>query len=103
MFENAAILHIRPGLLNEALWVLRKMILPVVHRQKGLLSLAMFPRPDQNLVVVLSIWESRAHARAVEADPAFRQAIRRLDTLVVEEEESPQVQVDMEQPGFWPN
>lgn len=107
MFENATILHIRPGLLKEAIQTLRKTIFPIVRRQKGLLSLALIPRPEQNLVIVLSIWESPIRARTVEADPAFRQAIRRLDDLVLESDPGQggpyQVQPDMEQPRMWPN
>jgi quinol monooxygenase YgiN len=82
MFESATTLIIHNGRLDETIAILRKTVVPILLAQPGLLSLALIPQPDQNRLSLVSIWQSLAHAEAVEANPQYRQAIQQLDPLI---------------------
>lgn len=84
MFENATSLQIQPGMLDEAMLTLRAFVVPVLRGQPGLLGLALVPCKEKSLVSIISTWNSRACARAVEAVPAYRKEIARLDHLIVD-------------------
>ena len=84
MFENATTLHVHNGRLDESLAILRESVVPILLAQPGLLSLALIPQPEHSLLSLVSIWKSLAHARAVESNPHYRQALQRLAALLVE-------------------
>jgi heme-degrading monooxygenase HmoA len=82
MFENATTLTILPGRLAEASALLRESILPLLRSQPGLLSLAFIPREAENQLTIVSIWQTEAHAQAIESDPRYREAFLRLHRLI---------------------
>ena len=84
MYENATHLQFRSGELDLAMKILRAEIVPILRAQTGLLSLALIPHAETGQVTVLSLWTSRSAARAVEYRKEFRQAIEKLDPLLVE-------------------
>jgi quinol monooxygenase YgiN len=85
MFESATTLNIEHGRLDESLAILRERVVPILLAQPGLLSLAVVPQTGHSRVSLVSIWKSLAHAQAVEFNPRYRQAIQKLDPLLVDE------------------
>ena len=83
-YENATTLTFCPGRLDEAAAILREHILPILRQQPGMLSLAVIPIAAEGQLTILSIWQTRAQARAIESDPAYCQAFHRLDGLLQE-------------------
>jgi len=96
VFESTTTLNILPGRLADSVVILRRMIVPILRAQAGLLSLAVIPQPHANQVAILSIWKSRAHAQAVEYDPRYRLAVKLLDPLILEK------RAENEQKPLWP-
>ncbi len=84
MFENATQLQFQPDTLDEGLQVLRAFIAPILKKQPGLLTLALIPHRNSGKITVLSLWETQACARAVEANLEYRQQIHKLDHLIID-------------------
>jgi quinol monooxygenase YgiN len=82
MFENAITVEFQPGKVDEAMRILKSHVVPMLKDQAGLISLCLLPHPSQNTITVISLWDSKAHALAVEGASAHRREVQRLDALL---------------------
>ena len=85
MYENATTLRFQADKVNEALNILRRDITPVLKSARGLLQLCLLPDGTHGRITLISLWTSRAHARAVEALCVYQEEVSKLDPLLSKE------------------
>jgi quinol monooxygenase YgiN len=85
MYENATTLTFQADKVNEALNILRKDIAPVLKSARGLLQLCLVQDGAHGKITIISLWTSRAHARAAEALCVYQEEASKLDPLLSEE------------------
>ena len=84
MFENATTVQCQPGKLDAVMEILRTGIVPILKVQKGFNNLCLLPDRTRNLIIVMSSWQTKAHALAVEAVSAYRQKMSNLDLVLAQ-------------------
>ena len=82
MFENATTVQCQPGKVDEAMEILRSGVVPVLKAQKGFNNLCLLPDRTRNLIIVISSWQTKAHALAVEAVSDYREQMQSLDPFL---------------------
>lgn len=75
--------------MEEGMLVLRAYITPVIRGQPGLLSLALIPNRFESRITIFSLWDTPAHAQAVDLNHAYRQALSRLYPLLAGQPPAP--------------
>ena len=82
MFENATTVQIQPGMVDRALHILRAYCVPVLKAQRGFINLGFIPDYAHDKLTVISLWQTKAHALAVEAVGDYLQATQQLALLL---------------------
>jgi quinol monooxygenase YgiN len=90
MYENATALEFQSGKMDEALRILKEKVVPVLKDQAGLISLCLLPNRTTNKIVVISLWDSKAHASAAEAVSAYQRQMKKLEPLLTQQSVYPE-------------
>jgi hypothetical protein len=98
VFQNATTVHLKPGKVSQALQILRKHCVPVIRAQRGFINLALVPDGTHHRITVISLWQTRAHALAVEAACDYMHGMKLLAPLLVSSE--PQSDIDISPQSF---
>ena len=82
MHARVVAIQIRPGKMDGAVAIYRDSVVPSLKECKGLGGAHLFTDPVSGKGLMLTLWESEADLRAVEASGWFREEIARFQAVL---------------------
>ncbi|GMA14165.1 hypothetical protein E5F05_02965 (plasmid) [Deinococcus metallilatus] len=82
MHARVVTVQIRPGKMSGAVLIYRDAVLPLLERQKGFSGARLLTDLSTGRGLLLTLWESEADMRAVEASGVFQEEIARFQPVL---------------------
>jgi heme-degrading monooxygenase HmoA len=85
MWARFGVIQVKPGQMDEFIQIFRDSMVPPARAQKGFQGVMVLADRDTNRAIGLSLWESEADARAVEASQgSFGSQIDKVAAVITE-------------------
>jgi heme-degrading monooxygenase HmoA len=85
MFARTTIAQFYPGTTDEALHILKDIMLPRAREQRGFKEALILRHPDKDQSIIITIWETETDLLESQPPEEIRLAVERLGELITEE------------------
>ena len=85
MFARTTIAQFYPGMTDEALHILKDIMLPRAREQRGFKDALILRHPDKDQGIIITIWETETNLLESQPPEEIRPDVERLGELITDQ------------------